>query len=105
MQEFETAPAEPKTIITRSRNAVTRLLRAVVHDMTDIPSDSPLRTKHPEIFEVYRRLSRLHDKHLHGSGEAPVVPEWTSYWNSALPMITMLGASLEQAGYGVGKDT
>jgi len=89
---FESAPVSSESDMHRARVAVAKLLRAVVHNLSSIPTNSPLRTEKPDIFNVFGALQALHDVYLvSADGE---VDEWRDFWNKTQPVMLRLGELL-----------
>lgn len=85
----------------RARVAVAKILRVVVHNLSSIPANSPLRTEKPDIFHVFGALLPLHDVYLvSDDGE---VDEWRDFWVKAQPIMLRLGELLAESQEGESK--
>lgn len=102
-QAFQTASVDETNDIAKARDAITILIRTIVRDLTSIPLNSELRTKHAEIFAIFGALVPLHDAFI-ADGNAPGQPEWSEFWSKTQLILLELGAKLDQAGYGIKPD-
>ncbi|KAG6840477.1 hypothetical protein C0991_006460 [Blastosporella zonata] len=99
---FETAPAPAQSEIGRARVAVPVILRATVHHLSTVPLNSPIRTEHPDIFDIFGALQAIHDMYL--TEKIPDLETWTSFWARAQPVVLELGMKLDEKGFGLPKD-
>jgi hypothetical protein len=97
-----------RSTLVRNRTCTPRsgqyITRAVVHDISSIPSSSPLREEQVELFGVFDALRLLHDVYLEntGKGEGEVdSQEWYEFWTRAEPMLLELAEVLDKKGFGL----
>ncbi|KAG6812704.1 hypothetical protein H0H92_001207 [Tricholoma furcatifolium] len=99
---FSTAPASPESEIGRARVAVPTILRATVHQLSTVPLNSPTRTTHSDIFDIFGALQSIHDMYL--MDDIPDLQTWTAFWSRAQPVVIDLGMKLDEKGFGLPKD-
>ncbi|KAH0589564.1 hypothetical protein H2248_005300 [Termitomyces sp. 'cryptogamus'] len=99
---FGTAPAPTESEIGRARIAVPVILRAVVHNMSTVPLDSPLRREHSDIFGIFGALQAIHDMYL--TDTISDLQTWTTFWSRVQPVVIELVTTLDEKGFGLSKD-
>ncbi|KAF8955341.1 hypothetical protein BDZ97DRAFT_1858331, partial [Flammula alnicola] len=99
MFAFDNVPVPPTSEIGRARRAVAIITRTIVNQISSIPLSSPVREKHPDIFNVHGALVPLSDVHLAEPDGA--VEDWKEFWARAQPVLLGLGEKLDEAGYGI----
>ncbi|KNZ80229.1 hypothetical protein J132_06655 [Termitomyces sp. J132] len=88
--------------IGRARIAVPVILRAVVHNMSTVPLDSPLRREHSDIFGIFGALQAIHDMYL--TDTISDLQTWTTFWSRVQPVVIELVTTLDEKGFGLSKD-
>ncbi|KAG6836237.1 hypothetical protein H0H93_009929 [Arthromyces matolae] len=99
---FATAPASTESEIGRARKAIPVILRAAVHQMSSLPLTSPIRTEHPDLFDVFGALQTIHDTYL--KDDIVDIETWSEFWSRTQPVIVDLGTKLNDKGFGLPAD-
>lgn len=119
LSAFDSLPAPPNTPIGRARTCTSICTSAIIHVLSSTPPSSPLRTEHPQIFEIVGALEPLRDRFL-VERVRPVgnegnktkgwevgleeVQDWKEFWGRAMPVLMELGIRLDDAGFGIRED-
>lgn len=82
--------------------AVLSIARAVVHQISSIPINSPLRTEKHEIFDIFGALQAMHDMYL--MDDIADFKHWAEFWSRSQPVLFELGIKLDEKGYGFSMD-
>ncbi|KII87331.1 hypothetical protein PLICRDRAFT_55297 [Plicaturopsis crispa FD-325 SS-3] len=98
--DFINGAAEPGTEVDRARKAIVVMGARAFRDVLSVPSDSPLRTNHPDVFKMSEMLHGIYQKHIIDS-VVPKVPEWVTFWIEAQAVMLHLGEKLGNEGFGL----
>ncbi|KAG5640482.1 hypothetical protein DXG03_008341, partial [Asterophora parasitica] len=99
LQAFHTAPAPDDSEIGRARKAIGTILKAAVAQISSVPVNSPLRTDHTEVFDIFGALQVIHDTYL-VDDEIVDLKAWSEFWGRTQPVVLELGMKLDEKGFG-----
>jgi len=87
-------------------------------DLASVPLNSPLRTKHSDLFAIFGALQPIYDVYTvtadvdatsadtevqDGKDRARFLGQlraWTEFWSRAQPVLLALGMKLDEGGFG-----
>jgi hypothetical protein len=91
----------------------------IVRDLASVPLNSPLRTKHSDLFAMFGALQPIYDVYTATGADVGATSAdtevqddkdrarflgqlraWTEFWSRAQPVLLALGMKLDEGGFG-----
>ena len=75
---------------------------SIAHNFSKIPQNAPVRTdpKTTLVFDIAGALLPLYDIFLVDRVAPPDLPEWSTFWDRAQPILLTLGQAIDSADLG-----